>query len=234
MRRGFTLIELLVALAVTAILVSILLPTLRGAREAARVTACMSNLKQIFTSCRVYADEGRRGIGPALGQPYTELPNWALVVQASAGVAFSTSTPTEAYVERSVLVCRSASAFYARGMTRTYAANATGWSGQPGDPGNYDELVPGPGARPAHVNFDLMTDPARTPAFLDSAIATVSGTGPPPTRTASVIDFRLSGHVQSRLGRYHGPSRRDFNTAFYDSSVRAVTEPDESWSDRLP
>lgn len=44
---GFTLIELLVAVAIIALLVSILLPAIAGTRESARGVQCLSNLRQI-------------------------------------------------------------------------------------------------------------------------------------------------------------------------------------------
>lgn len=55
MGRAFTLIELLVVLGVIMLLISILLPSLRGAREAARKAVCLSNQKQIGTAMASYA-----------------------------------------------------------------------------------------------------------------------------------------------------------------------------------
>ena len=56
-KKGFTLIELLVVIAIIAILAAILFPVFAQAREKARQTSCLSNLKQIGTGLQLYVDD---------------------------------------------------------------------------------------------------------------------------------------------------------------------------------
>lgn len=56
-RKGFTLIELLVVIAIIAILAAILFPVFAKAREKARQTSCLSNLKQLGLGFLMYAQD---------------------------------------------------------------------------------------------------------------------------------------------------------------------------------
>ena len=70
MRRGFTLVELLVVIAIIGILVALLLPAVNSAREAARRTQCVNNLRQMGLAAVNY--ESNRATFP----PGRLLPDW--------------------------------------------------------------------------------------------------------------------------------------------------------------
>jgi prepilin-type N-terminal cleavage/methylation domain-containing protein len=54
--RGFTLVELLVVIAIIGVLVALLLPAVQAAREAARRTKCLNQIRQVALSCLNYHD----------------------------------------------------------------------------------------------------------------------------------------------------------------------------------
>ena len=73
--KGFTLIELLVVISIIALLIGILLPALGAAREAARMSACLSNLKQIGIGGIAYTNDSK-GAVPVGYSEYDSNGSW--------------------------------------------------------------------------------------------------------------------------------------------------------------
>ncbi len=95
--RGFTLIEVLVVVAIIALLISILLPSLSAAKEQARMTACQSHMKSMATSFVVWSSEHKGRLPGVRSQSVTGLGpvNWlgpynegAIVIQPRKGAIF--------------------------------------------------------------------------------------------------------------------------------------------------
>lgn len=109
--QGFTLIELLVVIAIISILAAILFPVFARARENARRSSCMSNLKQIGLGVMMYT------------QDYDERYPWTLMYYSSS-INANWRTSVQPYVKSTqVFVCPSSSAPSTVGTQGHYGAN---------------------------------------------------------------------------------------------------------------
>lgn len=114
-RSGFTLIELLVVIAIIAILAAILFPVFAQAREKARQSACLSNMRQVGLGCRMYTQDYDETF------PLVNYSYWALQPQLLHSV--------DPYIKnKNIWSCPNYAARFQNGLTAEQA-----WDkGQPG------------------------------------------------------------------------------------------------------
>ncbi len=122
---GFSLIELLVVIAIIAVLASLLLPALKTAREDARASQCMSNLKEVGRALLMYADDYNQTFPPFWTTPGNTI--WQYLI----GTTYLNEPPWPGYgqpdvILRSTMHCPMDNSQYPNwGYVRCVAINGT-------------------------------------------------------------------------------------------------------------
>ncbi len=121
-KKGFTLIELMIVIAIIAILAAVLVPNFMRAREASRLTACKSNLKNISTAVETYSNDND-GVYPG-DTTFREI---------RSGAPSGLGTLAQTYIGKD-LKCPAAAAFYTYRLAT--ASGAGYWIYCPAAPGS--------------------------------------------------------------------------------------------------
>lgn len=198
--RGFTLVELLVVIAIIGILVALLLPAVQAAREAARRSQCINNLKQIGLALHNYHDTHKCLLGtrPGMVTSSDHVDRWTRGTNWRVGIL--------PYLEQGSLYDR----------LNFNGASFSGYSGRPANGGNEIlinllvavYLCPSSNVKP-FVNGPNLFDNA-APVLCHHYVG-ISGASPDPAGRTSVCRQTWYGVVCG-----NGPLRPCETTRFAD------------------
>lgn len=216
--RGFTLIELLVVIAIIAILAAILFPVFAQAREAARKTACLSNMNQIGKGLLMYVqdyDEQYPCVGPGTsssaitttdmygntspGGDWLEIRFWSGMIMPyvkNTQVFFCPSGTRENSVPKLPAPTYSSNTKTIRELG--FVLENIAW--------NYDGLTPRYNGTIAALDF-----PSETMMLMDAAESGIGAWG----RNSRT---RLTAHIQYAAKRHHGMA----NIGYADGHTKAT------------
>lgn len=129
-RHGFTLVELLAVIAIIGILAAIIVPVVGRARDSARATQCLGNLRQIGAASRLYSQENKGRTPPLSYLFYQSL--WPYVYRVDKTITIS-GAELPADLADSIFECPKAQSDSAPTVTvkRSYGINASLGPGVP-------------------------------------------------------------------------------------------------------
>lgn len=235
-------------ISIIVLLLALLLPALRQAREAARTAVCSSNLKQSFVGFEVYATDFD-GRVPAYQQFGGSYQYWMKVLVSGYEVGLGAGLNSATYVEKPVSLCPSNN-FYSndlsipRNVTNAWRLGYGYYNADIGGAGTFQSKVQFTPPNP-YDNYLLLQQ-----LYLVDRLPVTGTSGPPSTaRVIALIDSYgghpsyPTGHMNGRFTPHSNTSYQNgvhllhlrgvANAAFYDGHVAALADEairHETWS----
>ncbi|MDX9910670.1 MAG: prepilin-type N-terminal cleavage/methylation domain-containing protein [Phycisphaerales bacterium] len=195
-KRAFTLIELLVVMAIIALLIGLLLPTLAGARERGREAVCLANARSLQLANTLYAEDHTGSFAPGAADFLRNLSRWHGTRERASEAFTPAGAPLTPYLSgagasEAVRACPT----FARTLTILRDARQ-GFEASSGGYGYNNAYVGEVRVRRASAQMVLKSDragasvhrfvsPRETLAFSDAAFASQN-------RTGNVIEYSFA------------------------------------------
>lgn len=209
--RGFTLIELLVVVAIIAILMALIMPSLARVRAQAKTVKCASNVRSIYMATSYYAgDNNNIIIRAAETTPDMGTVEWLRILNGRG--YFTSDTGYKSKIYDKVRYCPAVPT-----ETTTISSYILSYATS----GTYRDATLG-GGKPAYIRFNEFTAPASIFFFSDYI-------APPADLYTHTVSFDTQ---YTRIGLRHGEQGKYFNMAWVDGhvSMEKHTLPMSAWA----